>query len=106
MPARSEAMQYDYDVIVVGAGFGGAACAALLAKSGLRTLLLEKNARVGGKALTMSKGGFRYELWPVSGGPTLNSQFEAVLRQLGMENEGQLLAPAPAGGRLYKCGLR
>src|SRR4030042_836534 len=95
-------MQDDYDIIVVGAGFGGSACAALLAKNGLHTLLLEKNAQVGGKALTMSKGGFRYELWPVSGGPTLNSQFEAVLRELGMEAEVQLLAPNPAGVLLCK----
>ena len=95
-------MEDSYDVIVVGAGFGGSACAALLAKNGVRTLLLEKNAQVGGKALTMSKGGFRYELWPVSGGPTLNSQFEAVLRELGMEGEVQLLAPDAAGVLLYK----
>ncbi|MGB3905316.1 MAG: FAD-dependent oxidoreductase, partial [Anaerolineae bacterium] len=60
-------MEEKHDVIVVGAGFGGAACAALLAKRGLKTLLLEKNALAGGKALTMSKEGFRYEFWPVVG---------------------------------------
>ena len=30
-----------FDVIVVGAGFGGSACAGLLAKRGLEVLLLE-----------------------------------------------------------------
>jgi phytoene dehydrogenase-like protein len=35
----------DYDVIVVGAGFGGSSCAGLLTKQGLKVLLLEKNAR-------------------------------------------------------------
>ena len=29
-----------YDVIMVGAGFGGSSCAALLAKRGLKVLLL------------------------------------------------------------------
>jgi len=76
-----------YDVIVVGAGPGGSACAALLAKRGMKTLLLEKNDRPGGKALTMSRKGFRYELWPVTGGPSQNTQFEAVLKELGMEVE-------------------
>jgi len=77
----------DYDAIVIGAGAGGAPCAALLANKGLRVLLLEKNDRPGGKAMTVSKKGFTHELWPVTGGPRLNSQFEAVLKELGMASE-------------------
>ncbi|MFW6126346.1 MAG: NAD(P)-binding protein [Chloroflexota bacterium] len=49
-----------YDVIVVSAGPGGATCAGLLAKAGLRTLLVDKNDRAGGKALTLSSKGFTY----------------------------------------------
>ena len=95
-------MNEEYDAIVVGAGFGGAACAALLAKHGLKTLLLDKNARPGGKGLTISREGFRYEMWPVVGGPSLNSQFAAVLREIDAEDEVALLAPDPAGVLLYK----
>lgn len=95
-------MKDTYDVIVVGAGFGGAACAALLAKRGLKTLLLDKNAVVGGKALTMSKEGFRYEFWPVVGGPSQNSQFHTVLKELDMEGEVELLTPPGLGALLYK----
>jgi phytoene dehydrogenase-like protein len=39
-----------YDAIVVGAGVNGLACAALLGKAGLRTLLLEQRDVVGGCA--------------------------------------------------------
>jgi len=39
-------MAKKYDVIVVGAGPGGATCSALLAKWGLKTLLVDKNAQV------------------------------------------------------------
>jgi phytoene dehydrogenase-like protein len=95
-------MEEKHDAIVVGAGFGGSACAALLARRGLKTLLLDKNAVAGGKALTMSKEGFRYELWPVVGGPSLNSQFHAVLKDLDMEDEVELLTPPGIGGLLYK----
>jgi phytoene dehydrogenase-like protein len=96
-------MAEQYDAIVVGAGFGGSACAALLAKHGLKTLLLDKNAQPGGKALTVSKEGFRYELWPVVGGPSLNSQFAAVLKEIDMEDEVELLTPeTPTGAVLYK----
>ena len=65
-----------FDVIVVGAGPGGTACAALLQKRGIKTLLIEKNDRVGGKSLNYSKDGFTYEMWPVMGLPRYNTIFE------------------------------
>lgn len=37
-----------YDAIVIGAGMGGLTAAALLAKKGLKVLLLEKEEQVGG----------------------------------------------------------
>ncbi len=95
-------MEEKYDVIVVGAGFGGSTCAALLAKGGLKTLLVDKNTIVGGKALTMSKEGFRYEFWPVVGGPSNNSQFHAVLKELDMEGEVELITPPGIGALMYK----
>ncbi len=89
-----------YDAIVVGAGPGGSSCAALLAKQGMKTLLLEKNDRAGGKALTMSREGFRYELWPVSGGPHRNSQFEAVLKELEIDTD--IILPPAGTSMLYR----
>ena len=51
-----------YDVIIVGGGAGGLATATLLAKSGRKPLLLEKNDGVGGKARTFEKKGFKLKL--------------------------------------------
>ena len=75
-------MSEKFDAIVVGAGFGGSTCAALLAKRGLRTLLVDKNAVPGGKAMTVGDKGFRYDLWPIVGGPSLNSRFAEALDEL------------------------
>ncbi|MBI4516387.1 MAG: NAD(P)/FAD-dependent oxidoreductase [Deltaproteobacteria bacterium] len=95
-------MEQQYDVIVIGAGIGGATCAALLAKRGLKTLLVDKNSIPGGKAITMSKQGFRYEFWPICGGPSLNSQFAAVLQELGLAGEVELLMPQQAAMLMYR----
>jgi len=46
-------MSHDlYDVAIIGAGHNGLTCAAYLAGAGLRVIVLEKNAVVGGAAVT------------------------------------------------------
>ena len=47
MPTRSGSR---YDAIVIGGGVNGLTCAAQLAKSGVRTVLLEQRGTVGGCA--------------------------------------------------------
>jgi len=91
-----------YDVIVVGAGPGGATCAAILAKSGLKVLLLDKNSQAGGKTMTVSRNGFRYEFWPICASPAGGFQFQAVLKKLGLENEMQVFIPDPLALAHYR----
>ncbi|MCH7739217.1 MAG: NAD(P)/FAD-dependent oxidoreductase [Chloroflexi bacterium] len=76
-----------FDVIVIGSGPGGSACAVLLAKAGLKTLMLEKNGRVGGKMLTGSKNGFEYDIWPHGQVPINGAAFETLFKILGVESE-------------------
>jgi phytoene dehydrogenase-like protein len=91
-----------FDVIVVGAGFGGAASAGLLAKRGKKVLLLEKNAKAGGKAMAFSKNGFVYTPWVVITAPVQDNAFERVLKELGMEDRVELVTPDPSGGAIFK----
>lgn len=58
-------MGYDYDVIIVGAGVGGLTTASLLAKEGLKVLVLERLERVGGCCSNYDVNGFKPEVGAV-----------------------------------------
>jgi phytoene desaturase len=51
-------------VVVIGAGCGGLAASALLARDGFDVTVLEKNADPGGRARIMKTNGFTFDLGP------------------------------------------
>ena len=51
-------------VVVIGGGIGGLAAAALLARGGARVTLLERHARVGGRAGLLEVDGFTFDTGP------------------------------------------
>ncbi|MCC7484320.1 MAG: NAD(P)/FAD-dependent oxidoreductase [Burkholderiales bacterium] len=51
-----------WDAIVVGSGIGGLACAAALAKTGYRVLVLEQHAVAGGLTHTFSRAGYAWNV--------------------------------------------
>lgn len=56
---------YDYDVVIAGGGHNALACAAVLCKNGIRTLVAERNDWVGGGAVTreLTQPGFKHDLF-------------------------------------------
>jgi phytoene dehydrogenase-like protein len=49
------------DAVVIGAGGGGIAAGAYLAKSGMDTVVLEKHYKVGGYMVSFNRGDYRFE---------------------------------------------
>jgi phytoene desaturase len=62
-----------YDAIIIGAGIGGLVCANLLARAGLRVLLVEQHYMVGGYCSTFKRKGFVFDaathFYPLLGNP-------------------------------------
>ena len=90
-----------YDVIIIGAGFGGSSCAGLLAKRGLKVLLVDKNANAGGKAMSLSKNGYAYTAWVVIGAPAEGNLYQQVLDELEVADLATLAIPGGQGS-FYK----
>ena len=90
---RTDPDNADFDVIVVGAGYGGATAAALLADAGRRVALLDRTPRAGGKTQTLHRRGYRYEMFGAVGIPALNSRFHELVDVLGLGDRVELLIP-------------
>jgi phytoene dehydrogenase-like protein len=96
------------DVVVVGGGPNGLTAAALLAKGGLKTVLVERRSTIGGSAVTEEfHPGFRASTVAHTAGPFRAS----LISELGLSGNGltflepepRLFAPLPDGRglRLY-----
>jgi phytoene dehydrogenase-like protein len=81
----------DYDVIVVGSGVNGLACAALLARAGKHVALLERNDWFGGAIKTdeLTEQGFKHDVFsawhPLWVGGAAHAQLGDDLAQRGLE---------------------
>jgi len=82
-------------VVVVGGGISGLACAARLQQMGLRVALLESSERLGGLVNTVEKDGFLFESGPQSFQGT--DVLLGLIRDLGIE--GQLCKADPRAPR-------
>lgn len=75
-----------YDAIVIGSGIGGLVTANLLAKGGLKVLLLEQHYMVGGYCSTFRRGGYTFDaathFYPLLGNP--ETQPGRLLAELGI----------------------
>lgn len=89
-------------VVVIGAGVAGLATAGLLARDGHDVTILEKNERVGGRAGTVERDGFRFD-----SGPSwylMPEVFDHFFAMMGTSTEAQLdLTLLDPGYRVFRA---
>ena len=93
-------------VAVVGAGIGGLAAAALLAKAGRQVTVFEQAEQAGGKAASVQLGDWRFDTGPSL--LTLPDVFRGFFARLGLDfNEYLRLIPlAPLCAYAFADGTR
>ena len=71
---KGRAPSESYDAVIAGAGVGGLVCANLLARAGLRVLVVEQHYMVGGYCSTFRRKGYTFDaathFYPLLGNPT------------------------------------
>lgn len=84
-----------YDAVVVGAGVGGLVCSNLLAREGLRVLLVEQHYMVGGYCSTFRRAGYTFDaathFYPLLGNPRTITG--GLLRGLGLKQRWVKMNP-------------
>lgn len=74
-----------YDVVVAGAGVGGLTCGALLAKEGLKVLVVERQERPGGYVTAYERKGYRFQVPHLMAGCGPNGDITRVLNHLSVK---------------------
>lgn len=77
------------DVVVVGGGIGGLACAVALARDGAEVVLLEAGARLGGRGASDEERGFTFNQGPHA----IFEPSRAMLESLGVRPHAPIVGP-------------
>lgn len=89
-----------YDVAIVGGGLAGLVAAIYAAKAGKKTILLEQQKRIGGRAMTNKKNGVYFDL----GGHALyRVEAYETFQELGLQVKGSI--PSLNGYAIWKNQL-
>ncbi|HEY2643467.1 MAG TPA: FAD-dependent oxidoreductase, partial [Galbitalea sp.] len=92
-------------VVIIGGGISGLASAALLAREGHEVILLEAHTRLGGRADSWARAGFRFDTGP--SWYLMPEVFDHFYRLLGTSAAEQLnLVTLDPGYRVFFEGER
>src|SRR5512135_610748 len=93
-----------HDVIIVGGGISGMSFAHYCAKAGMKPLVMDKNARMGGTFNTCRKDGFWFELGAHSCYNSYGNLVDLLRDTGGLD---KIVKPVSAGYKIFtKDGIK
>ena len=96
---RERGRRADYDAIVIGSGVGGSVTAGLLARQGLRTLVVDKNPQLGGVLASYRRDGFKIDFGSHLISRGQRGALAEALRLAGLDRPRFLTHPIPVRSR-------
>lgn len=101
VPASAERGRVECDEVVVGGGAAGLTAALLLSQLGLRVLLVEKAAQLGGSLARFRLQGLEFDTgFHFSAGLQPGGMLSDMLRALGLDERVRMLSLDPVRGQL------
>ncbi|MFC1823837.1 NAD(P)-binding protein [Thermodesulfobacteriota bacterium] len=85
--------QKNCDALIIGSGMGGMCAAALLAREGYRTLVVERLPYIGGRCSTMEYKGFKCTTGVI--GPETGGILEQTFHEVGADFDVRPAGPPP-----------
>jgi len=84
-----------FDVVIVGAGIGGLACGALLAKEGASVIIIERHTKPGGFVTSYERKGYQFQVPSMIGGcgPGPGGDITRVIDHLGIRLDFERVEP-------------
>ncbi len=82
-----------YDAVVIGAGIGGLACGALLAKEGLEVLVVERHDRPGGFVTHYERKGYLFQVPLIMSGCGPSGELTRIMDHLGVKIDFRRVDP-------------
>ncbi|GAF96876.1 unnamed protein product, partial [marine sediment metagenome] len=99
MSQQNKELSERYDIAIIGAGMGGLACGAMLAKKGLGVLVAEQHFKPGGYCTSFKRKGFHFDVglgW--INGAERGGIISNTLQELDLKNEIEFIELDPALG--------
>ncbi len=91
-----------YDVIVIGAGFGGLISAALLSKEGYRVAIFEKENYAGGLCASFKSGGHTFDVAVDAMGAMKDGEIiRGILKELDIETQLDFIPLEPIRRNIF-----
>ncbi len=86
----------EYDAIIIGAGIGGLVCGCYLAKSGLKTLIIEQHSVAGGYCTSFTRQGYQFDSSIHYIGGVKRGSLSEILNELEAEGDLDFVQMDPA----------